>query len=108
MADVIKLVHGDTRPQIQVTLTDNTTGAPITISGATPRLKFRAAGSTTLLTTLVGTVTDGANGVAVFAWTTGSLNVDAGSYEGEIEITFADGTIQTVYDVLKFKLRADF
>ena len=108
MSDVIKLVHGDTRPQIKVALTDDTTGNPIDITAATVRLKFRAAGSTTLLTTLVGTVTDGVNGIAVFAWTTGSLNVDPGSYEGEIEITFSDGTIQTVYDVMKFKLRMDF
>jgi hypothetical protein len=33
---------------------------------------------------------------------------EAGDYEGEIQITFSDGTIQTVYDLLKFKLREDF
>jgi hypothetical protein len=33
---------------------------------------------------------------------------EAGDYEGEIQITFVDGTIQTVYDLLKFKLREDF
>jgi hypothetical protein len=31
-----------------------------------------------------------------------------GDYEGEIEITFTDGQIQTVYDVLKFRVREDF
>jgi hypothetical protein len=37
-----------------------------------------------------------------------SLDGAPGDYEGEIEITFADSTIQTVYDLLKFKLRQDF
>jgi hypothetical protein len=32
----------------------------------------------------------------------------AGDYEGEIQITFSDGQIQTVYDLLKFKVRSDF
>jgi hypothetical protein len=31
-----------------------------------------------------------------------------GDYEGEVEITFADGQRQTVYDTLKFKVREDF
>jgi hypothetical protein len=36
------------------------------------------------------------------------LQGDPGDYEGEIEITFPDGQIQTVYDPLKFKVREDF
>jgi hypothetical protein len=36
------------------------------------------------------------------------LQGEAGDYEGEIEITFADGQVQTVYDLLKFKIREDF
>jgi hypothetical protein len=31
-----------------------------------------------------------------------------GDYEGEIEITFSDSQIQTVYDTLRFKVREDF
>lgn len=108
MAEKIRLVQGDTRPQLRVTLTDETTGDPIDITRATPRLRFRALGSTTVLTTMTGTVTDALGGVCVFAWPTGALNVDPGDYEGEVEVTFEDGSIQTVYDVLKFKLREDF
>jgi hypothetical protein len=33
---------------------------------------------------------------------------EPGDYEGEIEITFSDSQIQTVYDLLKFKIRQDF
>lgn len=108
MADKIKLVQGDTKPALVVTLTDETTGLPINVTGATPRLKFRKAGATTLTETLTGSVTDGAAGQIVFHWSDTALAGEAGDYEGEVEITFADNSVQTVYDVLKFKLREDF
>jgi hypothetical protein len=108
MAEKIKLVQGDTKPQIKVTLTDETTGEPVDITAATPRLKFRAANTTTVLTTMVGTVTVGSAGECVFVWPTGALDVEPGDYEGEVEVTFQDNTIQSVYDLLKFKLRQDF
>lgn len=110
MAEKIKLVQGDTKPAIVCRLTDDTTGLPLGITGATVRLKFRAAGATTLTATVTGSVTDGANGEVVFypASAPEMLQGSPGDYEGEIEITFADTTVQTVYDLLKFKLREDF
>lgn len=126
MSEKIKLVQGDSRPQLVLSLQDSNTGAGIDISTATTRLKFRALGQTTILATLTavpipgyvnadGTIdftgpyaTSGAGGRAVVNWTSNALSSDAGDYEGEIEITFADGTVQTVYDMLKFKLRAQF
>ena len=110
MAEKIKLVQGDTSPSLVTTLTDSTTGAAINITGATVLLKFRAVGATTLQSTITGSVTDGANGVVVFDWSDDptSLNGAPGDYEGEIQITFSNSTIQTVYDLLKFKLRQDF
>jgi hypothetical protein len=108
MAEKIKLVKDDTLPQIKVTFTDETTGLPIDITGATPRLRFRAVGSTTLIATLTGTVLDGPNGICIFAWGQTTLGVDAGDYEGEVEVTFVTGAVQTVYDILKFKVREDF
>jgi hypothetical protein len=110
MADKIQLVQGDTRPAIVCTLNDDTTGQAIDLSGATVRLKFRAAGATTLTATVVGAVTDAANGACVFypASAPEMLQGDPGMYEGEIEITFADNQVQTVFDVIKFKVREDF
>ncbi len=109
MTDKIKLVQNDTRPVIVCTLTDEVTGDAITVTGATPRLKMRAVGSTTLQATLTGVVTDGVNGVVAFypALTPEMLDT-AGDFEGEIEITFSDGGVQTVYEKLKFKIREDF
>jgi hypothetical protein len=110
MTDKIKLVQGDTRPAIVCTITDETTGTAVNITGATVVLKFRPVGSTTLQATVTGTVTSGSTGQVAFypASTPAMLTGDAGDYEGEIEITFSDGQIQTVYDLLKFKIREDF
>lgn len=110
MAERIKLVQGDTAPALVVTLTDTTTNTPINITGATVRLKFKAAGAPTVRGTLVGSVTDGAAGKVTFFWSDDPtiLDGDPGDYDGEIEITFADSTIQTVYDLVKFRLREDF
>lgn len=110
MADKIKLVQGDTRPTLICTLTDDTTGDPIALTGATVRLKFRQVGATVLTATIIGSVTNPTGGVVAFYWSSVPTALDGppGEYEGEIEIQFSDGTIQTVYDPLKFKLREDF
>ena len=108
MAEKIKLVQGDTRPQVKVTVLDDNTDTAIDIRNSSLVMRFRAVGSTTVLDTLNGIILDGINGIAAFAWNPTTLNVDAGDYEGEIEITFSDNTRQTVYDVIKFKVREDF
>lgn len=109
MAEQIKLVQGDTRPAIVCTLLDDTTQLPIGLAGATPRLKFRKSGATDTLATLVGSVTDAANGVCAFYPASApDMLTGFGAFEGEIEITFADGQVQTVYELLKFKVRQEF
>jgi hypothetical protein len=107
---IIKLVQGDTRPALVCNITDETTGLPVSLTGATCRLKFRKVGATTLTATLIGTVTNAVNGVVEFYWASdpSSLATADGQYEGEIEVTFSDGQIQTVYDKLQFVVRADF
>ena len=110
MADVIKIVQGDTKPNIQLTLTDNATDAAYDVSDAntTVYVKFRATGSTTLLSTITCTKTDAANGVVTFDFSGSVLDgLAAGLYEGEIEVDI-NGASHTIYDVLKFRLREDF
>lgn len=125
MSEKIKLVRHDQRPQVVVSLTDNNDGSAIDLSAQNTvvRLKFRARGADTLKDTLVATklpgvvtsdgtidytdLTPGKGGRCYFSWNPTTLDGDPGDYEGEIEITFPDG-VQTVYDILKFKLRQDF
>ena len=127
----IKLVQGDTRPQVKCVITDENSGAIVDLSGATVLLKFRAAGSSTVLFNLTGYLqsgiededgnvsqqltgeayaTPGKGGRVAFQFNSGDLNVEPGSYEGEIEITFPapNAGIQTVYTPLKFQVRGQF
>lgn len=108
MSDIIKLVQGDTLPTITVTLTDEFTGAAVDLTGATVVVKFRAAGSTTLLSTLTCALVGAAAGIFSFSFPAPALDIDPGLYEGEIQVTFVGGEIQSVYDVLKFRVREDF
>lgn len=110
MSEYIKLVQGDTRPALTVTLTDASTGDPIDITGCTPALKFKAAGADVLTGTIPGLVVSGPQGICIFHWGTvpGILDAEPGVYQGEIELTFPDASVQTAFDVLKFKLRAQF
>jgi hypothetical protein len=50
----------------------------------------------------------GSGGRVQFNWGSTDLIQAAGDYEGEIEISYSDGSKQTVFDLLKFKLREDF
>lgn len=110
MAERIKLVQGDTLPYIKLTITDPATGEAINLADpdVVVRVHFRAAGSDTILSTITcEKVSGGGTGIVRFNFANGELDVDAGAYEGEVEIDF-EGKIQTVYDVLKFNVRSQF
>jgi hypothetical protein len=105
----IKIVQNDNLPEVTLTLTDRQTGNPIDLSAATTTIvvKFRAFGSTTILATLTCSKVDAANGVIRFGFPGTTLDVPAGQYQGEIEMSF-NGQILTAFDLLNFTLRADF
>ena len=107
MSNVIRLVSGDNRPYIKLTLRD-ADGLPMNLTSATVRVYFRETGTSTILSTLAcSLVGDGSTGQAQFNFPNNTLDVPAGAYEGEIEVDFG-GEIQTVYDVLKFRVREQF
>lgn len=108
--DVIRLVKGDEKPVIVLTLTDDITGTPIDLSlgTTTVSVKFRAAGTTTLLSTISCTkLSGGTTGQVQFDFQNNVLNVDPGMYEGEIVVNY-NGQLQTVFDTLRFTVRANF
>jgi hypothetical protein len=108
--DVIRLVAGDERPVVILTLTDDITGGVIDLSAGstTVSIKFRAAATTTVLSTITcSKLSGGTTGQVQFDFTGGVLDVDPGSYEGEIQISF-NGQIQSVVDVLRFVVRDNF
>tara|TARA_B110000259_G_scaffold184949_1_gene233022 strand:+ start:1118 stop:1492 length:375 start_codon:yes stop_codon:yes gene_type:complete len=120
-SDTLKLVTGDTLPELTFTLKDSNTAAAgftldesdsntwqtIDVTGATVKLRLRELGSTTLKATLTCVVTDGAAGKVATDFPAGTLDT-AGTFEGELELTFSNGGVQTVNDLIKFKVRSDF
>tara|TARA_B100000530_G_C15677633_1_gene376814 strand:+ start:221 stop:562 length:342 start_codon:yes stop_codon:yes gene_type:complete len=107
------LVQGDTKSQVQATLTRADDGSVVDLNTASSVvMRFRAEDTTTILATLTGsqaTSGDFTNGIVTFEFTGTDLNVDAGNYEGEIEVTYsADSTKETVFEVIHFLLREDF
>lgn len=126
MASTIKLVKDDTGPPIIASITDKNTGLVIDLTGATVVMFFRQVGETTIKDTLTGTLLTGrlkadginidlaapydvagAGGRVSFALNATTLDT-SGNFEGEIQITYADTTVQTVYEKYKFTVRADF
>lgn len=109
MAEKIKLVQGDDLPYINLALTAAINGTPIDVSAPeiVVRVYFRPYGAASILSTIVCQKTDPINGQVRFNFAGGVLDVEPGPYEGEIEIDF-NGQTQTIYDTLKFIVRAQF
>ena len=123
--ETINLVQGDTKPQLNFTIRDSatvvvtdpvtildeddsSTWAIIDITGYSIELKFRALSSSTVLFTEALGITSAAGGTCYMIWPADSLDVAAGMYEGELQLTDGSGKVQTVYDKLKFKIREQF
>ena len=121
--DVINLVSGDDKPELNFTLRDSntaaegvtldeddaTTWAPIDLTGQIVRVHFRLLGSTSILDTMVcGKTAPYTDGKCFMQWNLTTLDVDAGTYEGEIELEDSAGRKQTIFDKLKFSVRASF
>ena len=121
--DTINLVAGDDKPELNFTLRDSntaaagkvldeddaTTWAPIDLTDQMVRVKFRSLGSDTILDTITcGKSAPYTDGKCFMQWNPTTLDVDAGTYEGEIEAEDSTGRKQTIFDKLKFKVRADF
>jgi hypothetical protein len=121
--ETIPLVSGDDLPELQFTLRDSntaaagktldandpTTWAAIDLTGQTIRVYFRERGASEVLDTLIcGRHAPYADGRCFMQWNPTTLDVAAGTYEGEIELENGGGQKQTVFDKLKFKVRDDF
>jgi len=120
----IELVAGDTMPELNIILKDSNTAlsgqtldatnhatwAIISLAAvSTVKMKFRKADTTTILETITcSIVSPASNGNVIMTWLADTLTDAEGMYEGEIEITYNNGKISTVRDLLKFDVRAGF
>jgi len=109
----VRLVAGDTGPQLKLTITEDPSGTPVDLTNATGRFLLRAVGAESAsvirnLTINSGAGGDSADGVCYVVWAAGNLDLAAGDYEGEVEITMPSGLKQTVFEPIEIRLRADF
>lgn len=117
----IDLVQGDRLPEIEITLKDsNQAGAGLTLDPDDPttfsaidltngsvRMRVRQVGQSALISTLIGNVTNASEGKVTFLFDSDTLD-NTGVLEGEIEYTDSNNRTQTVVDLIKFKVRAQF
>lgn len=88
-----RIKTNDTGPVLSVTLTD-ASGNGIGLAGATARFHMKAFGATSLKIDSPATVTDGVDSVVQYDWVAGDTDT-AGTYYGEIEVTYGDATVET-------------
>lgn len=121
--NTIRLVSGDTLPEINITLKDSNTAATgqtlnpsdsatwaiMDLSTAVSvKMNFRKIGDTAIHETITcSVVAPAANGNVIMRWTDTALAGISGDYEGEIKVNYATKTV-TVADLLKFDVREGF
>jgi hypothetical protein len=84
---------GDTGPPIEMVCRD-ADDAIVDISGSTARFHMKKRGSSETTVDDTATVVDGEAGLVRYNWQAADTDT-AGEYLAEVEITFADDTVQT-------------
>lgn len=119
----IRLVSGDTLPEINITLRDSNTAAPgktldpsdsstwaimDLTTAVSVKMNFRKIGETTIHETLTcSVVAPATNGNVIMSWTDTALAGISGDYEGEVKVNYPTKSV-TVADLLKFDVREGF
>jgi hypothetical protein len=109
--DTLYLVQSDNGTQLKVEITRDDTGLPVDLTGATPTLRFKKKNTGVILTDINSSSfssNDLEAGIAVFQFNAAALAITAGDYVAEIQVTFTDGTVETVYEELQFVVREDY
>lgn len=86
--------QNDTSPALRRTL--STSDGAINLTGAVVRFHMtKRPGVDPLKVDAVATIVSAAEGVVEYPWSVGDTDT-AGNFEAEFEITFADGSVETV------------
>lgn len=101
----VKIVQDDTRPSLEVTLTQD--GKPADLTGCTVKfyMKDSVSGSVKI-SGATCVITNALKGQLRYNWIAADTNT-AGSYLGEFEVTYPDGSIQTNFKQIAITIRAD-
>ena len=85
--------QNDTSPTLSVVIADSD-GTAIDLTGASVQFKMRAVNSSTLKVNASASITNASNGAV--SYTFSSSNTDtSGLFQGEFQVTFSGGAIET-------------
>lgn len=107
---IFYLVANDTASVLKATIVRNDTGVPIVMTDNVGRLKVKKRNSATVLFTITGTGTtqEKIDGTLNFAFGNNLVGLPKGIYEAEIEVTYPNLTVESVFELLTLNVRADF
>lgn len=88
-----RIKTNDTSPKLVVTLTD-ASGNLVNLAGASAKFHMKGYGASSLKVQASADITDAANGRVEYGWSAGDTDT-AGTYYGEVEITYGDTTVET-------------
>jgi hypothetical protein len=103
----VPLVQKDTKPSLTFLITDDD-GVAIDLTNHAVNFFFKKMGAAALtnLGHTLCVLSDPTNGYCRYDWGANDLAV-AGLYEGELEITYSDSSVQTVYSTWQFQVRPE-
>ena len=106
---IIKLVQNDTLPQLIITISDKTDNTPIDLTNVSSMaLKIRPFGGSIIKVSVpVYRTAPYVDGKVFIDFPEGALDT-AGTFTGEVELTYLSGGTQTVFDEIKFEVREDY
>lgn len=107
---VVRLVQGESKPLILLTLTDDLTGTPVNLSAATTvvTVDLKDLGTKETLKTIVCTkLGSGVSGQVQFDFSGGASDVPLGTYEGVVIVDF-DGDANTLTSRIPIRVRENF
>ena len=85
--------QNDTRPTLSVVVADSS-GTAINITGASVLFKMRAVNSSSLKVNSSATITNASNGAVSYTFSASDTDT-AGLFQGEFQVTFSGGAIET-------------
>ena len=91
--DPFEIKRNDLRPVLIANLVD-AEGAIVALTGASLRFHMKKAGATTTKVDAAATITTAASGLVRYTWLSGDTDTH-GDYEGEFEVTYSGGDMQT-------------
>lgn len=105
-----RFVQGNTATQLKLTLSAFGSTTPYDLTGAIVTVYVRNSNTKAFLVARECFINpeEADQGIAYFVWAENDIDDVTGVFEGEIEIQWADGTQERLFDIVQFVVREQF